>query len=91
MSCLAASIPKVHVPALDALIPKVQIGPPIPGLNLCCNFWSPIDTSTTIPIGLILGLLGPALAPVIAVIVQQQATLNAYLDLLQFSFSCPLD
>ena len=95
MTCLAASIPKIPVPALDLLLPTLQFGIPAVGINYCCcNFSLPfLPLSVPIPLGAIMQVpaIASALATITALILAAIDVMNSYLDQLQFSFSCPLD
>jgi hypothetical protein len=93
MPCIEASIPQIPIPAFALFLPTLSITIPAVGLNLCCNFQLPFLPlgPLEIPLGAILALLGPSLDTVLALIKTAIDTVNSYLDMLRFSFSCPLD
>lgn len=90
MSCVTA--PKINIadiPGLSLFLGDLSITTPDVSLGLCCNFQVAPPFPIVLPLGAILGAMGPTadlLFEIINTIVDQ---VNLLLDLL--SFDCPLD
>lgn len=90
MPCLSA--PKVALPDVSLLLPKLSRSTPQIGLNLCCPFETPPIPGfpIIIPLGPFLALLGPAGDAVISLIEQIVELLNDLLDQIP-PVTCPLE